>query len=33
MNNIAKIRNELQLKRKTLAQLSGVSEREIMKLE
>lgn len=33
MNNIAKIRNELQLKRKTLAQLSGISEKEILKLE
>ena len=33
MNNIAKIRAGLELKRKTLAQLSGVPERTIMELE
>lgn len=32
-NNVAKIRNGLQLKRKTLARLSGVPERTIMELE
>ena len=33
MNNIAKIRAGLELKRKTLAQLSGVPEKTIMELE